>query len=233
MTGVLLALVAFLPSVALLYFFYSADHYEPEPRGHVVAAVALGALATVAAGLLVPLLAAAVGPDFLALGGLPGRAVEAFALEGLPEEALKWAVMWLVIYRWREFDEPLDGVIYGVAVALGFGTLENVVYVARGGLAVGLLRAVFAVPEHALLGATMGSFLGAAKLGGAGRGGRARWVLAALLLPATLHGAYNLLLLELVGPVMYLAVGAGVLALWVGVLRRVAGDRERSPFKPR
>ena len=29
----------------------------------------------------------------------------------------------------REFNEPLDGVVYGVCASLGFATLENLYYV--------------------------------------------------------------------------------------------------------
>jgi PrsW family intramembrane metalloprotease len=32
------------------------------------------------------------------------------------------------VYHWDEFDEPLDGVVYGVALALGFATLENLLF---------------------------------------------------------------------------------------------------------
>src|SRR4029450_10832400 len=68
-----------------------------------------------------------------------------------------------------EFDEPLDGVVYGVAVALGFATLENFLFVARLGLGVAWMRALFAVPAHALFGATMGYYAGRAKFDQGGK----------------------------------------------------------------
>lgn len=226
-------LVAFCPSLLLMLLFYSADRYEPEPRAHIAAAVGLGALAMAAATALVPLLAGAIGDDYLALGGLGARVVEAFVLEGMAEEALKFVMLAGVVYRWQEFDEPLDGVIYGVAVALGFGTVENLRYVLGGGVEVGLLRGVFAVPEHALLGATMGAFLGKAKLAGGSRGRRLVLGAAALVVPSLLHGAYDLVLLELVGPAMYVVVGLGSAALWLWVLARVRRASDASPFRPR
>ena len=81
------------------------------------------------------------------------------------------------IYHWDEFDEPMDGVVYGVAVALGFATLENFLFVTRLGLGVAWLRALFAVPAHALFGATMGYYAGRTKFD---RGRRARVGPAAL-----------------------------------------------------
>src|SRR4029078_9201802 len=98
------------------------------------------------------------------------RLFEALVLASFVEEAAKFSVFLALIYWWSEFDEPLDGVVYGVALALGFATVENVLCVLRDGLQIGLLRAGFAVPAHALFGAAMGFYFGRAKLG-AGRGG--------------------------------------------------------------
>ena len=234
-----IALVAVGPSLFLLLYFYLADRYEPEPRGHVRLAFGLGMVAMGAAVLGDLGIAATIGPEWLALGGLPARAFEAFVMAGVVEEGAKWLLFVLVVYRWAEFDEPLDGVVYGVALSLGFATVENVLYVGREGVEVGLLRAVFAVPAHALLGATMGGFLGRAKLGGGKEEGRdvttrerRDRIGLALAIPILVHGLYDLLLLELVGAAMYGAVGAGSVALWIFILRRVHHAKEDSPFKP-
>ena len=84
-------------------------------------------------------------------------------LSGFVEELAKWVVLVAAVYHWDEFDEPLDGVVYGVAVALGFATLENFLFVTRLGIGVAWQRALFAVPAHALFGATMGYYAGRAK----------------------------------------------------------------------
>src|SRR5205807_3645369 len=103
------------PSVFLLVFFYLKDRYEPEPRGHVALAFGKGALATVPAYLASWALARLVGDEFLALGGVGARLFDAFVLAALCEELPKW-IAFLFIYRWNELDEPLDGVVYGVAL---------------------------------------------------------------------------------------------------------------------
>ncbi len=153
------------------------------------------------------------------------RAFDAVVLAAVCEELPKW-IAFLFIYRWNEFDEPLDGVVYGVALALGFATVENVLCVARDGLGIGLLRALFAVPAHALFGAVMGFYFGRAKFGG----GRAL-IAVALLAAVAFHGAYDFILQALRGIWMYGAVAAGSLALWVFVLRRVHHAQDASPFK--
>ena len=103
------------------------------------------------------------------MGGEPAKLFDAFVLSGFVEELAKWVVLIAAVYHWDEFDEPLDGVVYGVAVALGFATLENLLFVARLGLGVAWMRALFAVPAHALFGATMGYYAGRAKFD---RGGK-------------------------------------------------------------
>ena len=135
------------------------------------------------------------------------------------EELAKWIIFMALIYWWEEFDEPLDGVVYGVALALGFATVENVLCVVRDGLGIGLLRALFAVPAHALFGAAMGFYMGRAKLG-RGRHGSvvprwqrnyrialalvvfASWLPGRLVIGAYLFGAVTILQLH--------AQGAGV-----------------------
>ena len=218
-------IVGAAPSLFLLVFFYLKDRYEPEPRGHVALAFAKGALATVPAYAASWALARAVGDEWLALGGLWARAFDAVVLAAVCEELPKW-IAFLFIYRWNEFDEPLDGVVYGVALALGFATVENILCVARDGLGTGLLRALFAVPAHALFGAVMGFYFGRAKFGG----GRAL-IAVALLAAVAFHGAYDFILQALRGIWMYGAVAAGSLALWVFVLRRVHHAQDASPFK--
>ena len=88
-----------------------------------------------------------------------------------------------------------------MTLALDFATVENILCVARDGLAIGFLRALFAVPAHALFGAAMGFYVGRAKLGDGQWQGidvtrrqrRQRWT-AALAVPVAFHGGYDFLL---------------------------------------
>ncbi len=225
------------PSLFLLVFFYLKDRYEPEPRGHVALAFFVGALAIVPAYLGAGALERVVGREWLALGGFGARLFEAGVMAAATEELAKWIAFVASIYRWAEPDEPLDGVVYGVALALGFATVENVLCVARDGVRVGLLRAIFAVPAHALFGAAMGFYLGRAKLGrgrlqaapvtAIERRGR---IALALVVPILFHTGYDFALVELRGSWLYATVGAGSLALWAFVLRRVRRAQSDSPF---
>jgi RsiW-degrading membrane proteinase PrsW (M82 family) len=79
------------------------------------------------------------------------------------EEACKYFTFKRTIFNDREFDHTYDGVVYGAAAALGFATLENVLYVLQYGLLTGLLRAVLSVPLHAFTGILMGYYFGLSK----------------------------------------------------------------------
>jgi RsiW-degrading membrane proteinase PrsW (M82 family) len=225
------------PSLFLMVFFYLKDRYEPEPRGHVALAFAKGALAIVPSYFAARGLELAVGRVWLALGGIEARLFEALVMAATVEELAKWTVFLSLIYWWQEFDEPLDGVVYGVALALGFATVENVMCVLRDGLGVGLLRALFAVPAHALFGAAMGFYMGRAKLGRGRHGSvvprlqRNYRIALALLVPILFHGAYDFALVELRGLWVYGVIAALSIALWAFVLRRVHRAQHDSPFK--
>ncbi|MCB9565816.1 MAG: PrsW family intramembrane metalloprotease [Myxococcales bacterium] len=183
-----LALSMVTPSLLLLWYFHSRDAY-PEPGRVVWTTFGLGVFT------VVPVLAFAM-PVGDALGSFTdpyaAGAFEAFVLASIPEETCKLAVLLLYARRHSAFDEPMDGLVYGVAASLGFATFENILYVAQGGLGVALLRALTSVPGHATFGAIMGYFVGQAHFRPRDRG---RLLLLAWLVPVLLHGFYDFPLL--------------------------------------
>jgi protease PrsW len=228
--GVLTVIVAAAPSLFLLTFFYLKDRYEREPLLHLLMAFGLGLYSMIAAQGMATTAESWISADWLAAGSEPARIFDAFVLSGFIEELAKWVVLVMAIYHWGEFDEPLDGVVYGVAVALGFATLENLLYVLRLGLGVAWQRALFAVPAHALFGATMGYYAGRAKF----VRGRALWIDRALCLaaPTVFHGLYDYALHHGLGTRIWAVISVGSVALWVFVLRRVRRAQSVSPFRP-
>ena len=127
---VLTVIVAAAPSLFLLTFFYLKDRYEREPLQHILMAFGLGLYAMIAASGIAGTVETWVPREWLLTGGEPAKLFDAFVLSGFVEELAKWVVLIAAVYHWEEFDEPLDGVVYGVAVALGFATLENFLFVA-------------------------------------------------------------------------------------------------------
>jgi RsiW-degrading membrane proteinase PrsW (M82 family) len=229
-------LVAAAPSLALLTYFYLRDRYEREPLGNIVAAYLLGAFAMFAAQGLGSTVAELVPSDWLRTGGEGARLFDAFVLAGVVEESAKWVVLFAAAYAWRQFNEPLDGLLYGVAIALGFATVENFLYLSSRGLDIAWQRAVFAVPAHALFGGCMGYYAGRAKFAPAGEGkGWRLWRSLALSLavPVAFHGAYNFALLHGLGWKVWSAITLLSLTFWVFVLRRVKRAQRDSPFRPK
>jgi RsiW-degrading membrane proteinase PrsW (M82 family) len=225
--------VAAAPSVVLLGYFYVRDRHDREPLGAVAVAFVLGAYAMLAAQNLADLAEDWLPGGWLRTGGEPARLFDALVLSGLIEELAKWLLLVCAIARWRAFDEPLDGVVYGVALALGFATLENLLYLERLGLGIAWKRAIFAVPAHALFGGAMGFYAARSHFSsGLGRA-HPRDLLLALLVPTAFHGAYDFALFHGLGPAVWVAVAAISIALWAFVLRGVRQAERASPHRPR
>lgn len=185
-------LAALIPSLLLVWFFRSRDAH-PEPAGAIWGTFFLGVLSIVPT--LFVALPAALFVASLKLSPWAHGLADAFLSAALPEEALKLAVLWFYAARHRAFDEPMDGVVYGVMASLGFATLENVLYVAQGGLGLAAIRALTAVPMHACCGALMGYHVGRVKFPRGPSGGSS--LLAAYALPVLFHGLYDAPLLAL------------------------------------
>jgi RsiW-degrading membrane proteinase PrsW (M82 family) len=184
MLGILSAGVA--PGLALLSYFYLKDEYEPEPVSLVFRTFLYGVL------LVFPIMFIQHVLETEHL--LKSDLLNAFFGSGILEEFFKWFILFYLIYQHVEFDEPFDGIVYGVAVSLGFATVENIFYLVANGIEHAMTRALLPVSSHALFGVIMGFYLGKAKFT---KGNKAKWILLSLLLPMLLHGSYDFILISL------------------------------------
>ena len=183
----LLLTIALAPGIFWLWYFNSRDKYEPEPLSLVVRMFLLGIVAAAIAFFIENQVAAY----------LPGLIFVGLAVPVI-EELLKFSMVGLFMYRNTEFDEPMDGIVYATATALGFATLENIVYVLdipsiSSLFITGTLRAILSVPAHALFAIIWGYALGIAKfMPDTGRKGTV--IAGGLLLGITVHCIFNFLL---------------------------------------
>lgn len=182
MMSLIVIAAAVLPTFLILRYFYARD-LNPEPRealnGTFWRGVAIAIPAVVLELLVERLFPHNASAVLLA-------ALSAFIMAALVEESLKLWVLLGFSTRLKAFNEPMDGVIYGVTVGLGFATIENLGY-ALNGLTTTLFRAFSAVPSHAAWGAILGYFVGQAVLGQRPRSYIWRgWLMAFLL-----HGLYD------------------------------------------
>ena len=97
------------------------------------------------------------------LEGLSYAAYTAFIVAALTEEGMKFLAFYFFFWKNRNFNERFDGIVYAVYISLGFAGIENILYVFTGGYSVGVIRALTAVPAHALFGIVMGYYFGMAK----------------------------------------------------------------------
>ncbi|MEJ2158511.1 MAG: PrsW family glutamic-type intramembrane protease [Desulfobacteraceae bacterium] len=177
---------ALAPAALLMWFFHSRD-VHPEPAGVVWMTFFLGVAAVLPISLVAGFLSSAVSR--ISAGNIYfSGALTAFVVAAVPEEFFKYKILTRYAMQHPEFDEPMDGIVYGVAASLGFATFENIQYVAEGGMGIALARALTAVPGHAMMGAVMGYFAGQALC----RPERAsRMKRMALWCPVMLHGLYD------------------------------------------
>ena len=237
---------AIAPALLLLWLVIAGDS-RPEPPRVVWTCVALGAVSVLPVAVvelwLLHHLTFSINP-------LLSSAQNALWIAAVPEETVKVAIIAAVALRSRDFDEPMDGIVYGTAVGLGFAAVENFLYVIGNAhlLVVAGMRGIMSVPFHGAVGAIAGTYIAAARFGGA-LGAyrhhgwrRIRLFILAWLIPVVLHGLFDwsvfsmgalaqksaaapsaatggLILLILV---VWLVVGFGGIALAVGFARRIA-----------
>ena len=186
MAPVVLVALAVAPGIFWLWYFRLRDRMRPEPRALVARVFFLGAAAAFAAAFIEVGVFRTTGISLE--GGKAPRILAAAAAIALIEEVLKFFPVYFGIYRHVAFDEVMDGIVYAVAAALGFATVENLAYVLQGGATVGILRAFLAVPGHAFFGAVMGFHIGLAKFAGRREVG---WLITGVLLATLAHMLYD------------------------------------------
>lgn len=214
-------IAAVAPGVALLFYFYMKDRYVTEPISMVGKVFLIGVL------LLFPTLVIQRGL-YLWLGEFDW--ITAFAISGGLEEFLKWFVVYFYIFKHRNFDEPYDGIVYGVAVSLGYATFENVIYawsVSMDASAL-LLRAVLPVSAHALFAVQMGYYFGKARF--SPPTSAKRYLRQALWVPLIWHGLYDYILLIFETTWIWYMLPL-MIVLWVRALIRVKQANEKSPHR--
>lgn len=119
----------------------------------------------------------------------------AFGVVALFEEGVKFVTLMLFAYPWKPFDEPLDGIVYSVVVAMGFATLENLIYSDIYQIDTVLLRAFTAVPAHAAFAVFMGYHLGLAKFEDDTQR-KAKRLVVGFFGALLLHGAYDFFIIQ-------------------------------------
>lgn len=212
-----LVIIAITPTIALGMGIYLVDRYDREPVSLLLKVFILGALSVIPVMFVQKLL--------LSLNVFPGIlsiAYTAFIAAGLTEEFFKRSAVIYGAYHHKHFNEKLDGIVYSVFSALGFATVENIMYVVfryTGNYYVGIMRGVLSVPAHMLFGITMGYYLSLSKYVDEGRG-KSYYYSRSLFVPVMLHGLFNFILMAKI-PILMVLFIPYVIYMWIMNLRKL------------
>jgi len=221
LTWLVSILAAVIPAVVYVLILWWFDRYEKEPRRLLLVAFVWGALPAIIVSILAE---SALGQPLATLGEGTAELMSGSLLAPLVEETAKGLAVFLLFLFFRsEFDDVLDGIIYGATIGFGFAMTENVFYFMRSlstigaqGLTVTVLLRTFVFGlNHALFTAVFGAALGYVRLA---KTGCQRWVAAPLgLLGAmALHGVHNLF--AALAEITCFSLLLSVLSNWGGVL---------------
>ena len=183
--GALLALSGTLPAIVFMALVARADSKRPEPKKQLYLATLFGGLSTI------PVIFLQLGLEKGNPGGVPGAFYTSFLVAALTEESAKALALYFAVWRHPAFDERLDGIVYATRAGLGFALVENVGYLMgaesiSGFIGIFVVRAVLAVPGHAIYAGYMGYWAARKKFDGVGPG-----LLGGLAIAIFLHGAYD------------------------------------------
>ena len=216
MIFILAILAAFIPALLWLWFFNSRDRYEREPKSLILKLFLWGVLSGPWAAGFNDMFSQIWGP---VIKGAPSFGLFAVLLlimvyaMALNEETIKFIVTNNEVRGDKNFNEPVDGMIYITAAALGFAAGENTLYIVgaffnvfqsavKGGVATqgammqalvaafGVLapiRSLITAVGHVTWSGITGYYLGKVVIGG----GSKRLVTMGVLLAGLLHTCFN------------------------------------------
>ena len=211
-----------LVSFGWLFFVRQFDRARPEPLWLVLATFALGGVSCILAAFAeigLEKLSPYLNPQIMTLGQQLYAAPIALAVftltVGVSEEGSKFLGAWTLARHRKEFDEPVDGIVYGCASALGFAAVENIKYFAANRLALLVVtgRTFTSVPLHMFVGAIWGYALGRKLVR------KKTSVLLFFLLAAFAHGLFDTMLSFPQTGVFGMVVLIGLGVLFAGLLR--------------
>lgn len=129
--AIVAAVVAFVPAMLYLLPLIWLDRYDPEPLWLLALAFAWGGLVAVIVSFIVNTLIGSLA--FAATNSIEASTfVGAVISAPIFEEASKGVgLLVLLIFFRRYFDDILDGIVFAGVIALGFATVENVLYYGR------------------------------------------------------------------------------------------------------
>ena len=180
-------LITILPSIVLVLYFIKSDKFK-EPNRIIIITFLFGILITIPAGFLNSL----IDKNFATGERFNDALLSGFFGGGPVEELLKFSVLYFYILKEKAFNEPMDGLVYGILASLGFATLENLEYVYYSDYEyvtaqqIAIFRSFSAIPMHGLCGVIMGFYFGHYAFSA-----NKKYLGFSIIVPIVFHGSYN------------------------------------------
>lgn len=217
-----LLIISIAPAISIAVAVYMSDRYEREPIPLLIKTFLLGAL------MVIPVLVVENALLFFNIfPGILSIAYISFIVAGFTEEYFKRSVVLKYIYRNKNFNERLDGIVYSVFSALGFAVVENILYIVfrfNDNMYIGLYRGILSVPAHAVFGVTMGYYISLAKFcrDCNQEEDRKKYLKKSLYVPMMLHGIFNFILMSGI-PVLNIIFIPYFIYLWKSNQKKLDG----------
>lgn len=221
-----------LPSLVWLWFWLREDQQSPEPTGLIALSFFAGMAVVYFVLPLQKLVVAGITPTMHIVNVLtiklsfvpPAQQTVQVTLWAFIEEFAKYATVFLIAFKSKYFDEPMDAVIYLITVALGFAAMENALYIlkdmAHGGildiLGNGNMRFIGATIVHIVSSSLVGIAIAFAFY--APRYIKFLTTIIGIIIASLLHAYFNLSIMESDGTMKTLLVFSQFWGAIVGLI---------------
>lgn len=190
--GILLGLA---PGFVWLFFYLQEDPH-PEPKSLLALTFFFGCAFAFFA-LPVQVVANQQLRDF----AIPRASIISVFILAFTEEVAKFGAAYLALFRSRDFDEPIDAMIYMVVAALGFATVENLGAISSQPITAATISGVLETASLRFVGATLLHALCAGIIGYHWAYHMRRFLGSwsffwALILATSLHSAFNFAIIK-------------------------------------
>jgi len=149
-----------LPALLWLWFWLREDKKKPEPCNLILLAFLAGMIMfplAVHMEQFIFIIFTAIKTKLVFLGYTISPLGSEYILTGLwafTEEILKYLAIYIIAFKSKFFDEPIDALIYLITGAIGFAALENSFFLMSSMTDNGILTGIINMPLR-FLGATL------------------------------------------------------------------------------
>ena len=246
-----LYLATIIPPILLGIIIWKSDKF-PEPGKFLIASFLLGVSISFPLHLFVMItehhIAPMLGLDLDALKAwndgawkevgavvpTAERIFMSFFREAFLEEGIKFALLLFFCVRLSDLNEPMDAIVYGAAIGLGYAAMENLGYLTSGNLADAWTFKMVKVRYiplvmHLGFGVIMGWLLSLNLFEERSPFKRRVMLILALAVPVVMHGSYNYLGASDVFPVLILILSIGIIYFYRREqLKRITEDMDKA-----